>query len=161
LLVEVGRIGRAHGIRGAVAVHAITNVPERRFREGAAFVASGGPRHGETLLMVDVRADPKRWIVRFDGVDVREAAERLGGTVLLAEAFDDPDGDDWWVHDLIGAPVMTVSGEDCGRVTSVLANPASDLLELEGGALVPLTFTVDRRPDGTIVIDPPEGLFDL
>jgi len=47
-----------------------------------------------------------------------------------------------------------------GRVVSVEANPAHDLLVLDGGALVPMVFVVEQR-DGVVVIDPPEGLFDL
>ena len=70
-----------------------------------------------------------------------------------------------WVHELIGARVVDVSGAARGRVVAVVANPASDLLELDGGQLVPLRFVVggvDRDGDGAVVrIDPPEGLFDL
>jgi 16S rRNA processing protein RimM len=47
-----------------------------------------------------------------------------------------------------------------GRVTAVEANPAHDLLVLDGGALVPMVFVVEQR-DGVVVIDPPDGLFDL
>jgi 16S rRNA processing protein RimM len=78
--------------------------------------------------------------------------------VLAAEPLDDPD--ELWVHELVGATVVEVGGAERGRVESVLANPASDLLVLDSGALVPLTFVVERT-EGRIVIDPPEGLFDL
>ena len=88
----------------------------------------------------------------------REDADRLRGLLLRAEAVDDPD--EMWVHDLIGAEVVTVGGESVGRCTGVVANPASDLLELDSGALVPVTFVVDHTPD-RVTIDPPEGLFDL
>ena len=45
-------------------------------------------------------------------------------------------------------------------MTAVEANPAHDLLVLDSGALVPMVFVVEQR-DGVVVIDPPDGLFDL
>ena len=48
------------------------------------------------------------------------------------------------MHELIGSAVLDTAGAHLGTVTGVLANPASDLLELDGGALVPLRFVVDR-----------------
>jgi 16S rRNA processing protein RimM len=96
-----------------------------------------------------------RWIVSFAGVDSREDADELHGTVLSAEPVDDPEA--LWVHELIGAEVQTPDGRSWGKVTSVIDAPASDLLELEDGTLVPIVFLVDRRP-GQVVVDPPEGL---
>ena len=88
-----------------------------------------------------------------------EAAEQLREVVLRAEPIDDPDA--LWVDDLVGARVELVgSGDVVGQCVAVMANPASDLLELDSGALVPVVFIVERG-EGRIVIDPPEGLFDL
>ncbi len=96
-------------------------------------------------------------LVRFAGVDDREAAERMRGTVLFAPALEDPDA--LWVHELIGADVVDLDGNGHGRVVAVEANPASDLLVLEGGGLVPLHFLVETSP-GRLVVDPPAGLLD-
>ena len=61
----------------------------------------------------------------------------------------------------VGAGVVTASGGDAvGTCVAVGANPASDLLELDSGALVPVVFVVDRAA-GRVTIDPPEGLLDL
>jgi 16S rRNA processing protein RimM len=68
------------------------------------------------------------------------------------------------VHHLIGATVIEVNGIDRGRCVSVVANPASDLLELASGALVPVTFVTSVDVSGgvpLVTIDPPDGLFDL
>ena len=151
-LLEVGRITRPHGLRGEVIVELVTNRTERvepgtelRTPAGELFVIrQSTPHHG-------------RWIVTFDGVPDRDAAEALRGTVLCAEPLDDPDA--LWVHELIGSEVIDVGGTRHGRVTSVIANPASDLLELDGGALVPLRFVTSQSP-GLIVVDPPAGLLD-
>ncbi len=98
------------------------------------------------------------WLMRFVGVDTREQAEALRGTVLRGHPLDDEGA--WWVHELIGSEVFGVDGSLLGTVSGVLANPASDLLELDGGALVPLRFVVERSA-GRVVVDVPEGLFDL
>ena len=97
-------------------------------------------------------------MVKFREITSREQANDARGTALTADAIDDPDA--IWIHDLIGKPVVDTDGESLGTVESVLENPASDLLELGGGELIPLTFYVEQRDDGTIVVDPPEGLFD-
>jgi 16S rRNA processing protein RimM len=151
-LLEVGHVAKPHGLRGEVVVRLTTDRVER-LAPGSVLHADGGD-----LVVVASRPHQDRWIVAFDGVDAREAADRLRGTTLRAEPLDDPD--EVWVHDLVGATVMTVSGEDVGTCVSVVANPASDLLELDSGALVPIAFMVDAAP-GRVTIDPPEGLFDL
>jgi 16S rRNA processing protein RimM len=95
--------------------------------------------------------------VAFDGVTDRSAAEALQGVVLMAEPIDDPGA--LWVHDLVGAEVVDAGGTRLGTVAAVEANPASDLLVLDGGGLVPLTFLVSSSP-GRLVVDPPAGLLD-
>jgi ribosomal 30S subunit maturation factor RimM len=63
------------------------------------------------------------------------------------------------VHELIGSEVFDIEGAQVGTVRAVVANPVSDLLELEGGALVPLRFVVERSA-GRVVVDGPAGLLD-
>ena len=74
----------------------------------------------------------------FEGVDGREAADRLRGRPLYAALLDDPD--ELWVHELVGSAVVTVGGDAVGTCVSVVANPAADLLELDSGA-VPIVFS--------------------
>jgi 16S rRNA processing protein RimM len=150
-VLEVGRVARAHGIRGSVVVDLVTDRIER-LEPGSVLSSDEGD-----LTVVAARPFGSRWLVDFQGVADRSRAEQLAGRVLRAEAIDDPD--EWWVHDLVGCEVVEVDGTDRGRVVELLANPASDLLVLEGGALVPLTFVVDVAP-GRILVDVPAGLFD-
>jgi len=72
--------------------------------------------------------------------------------------LDDPD--ELWVHQLVGREVLEVDGTVRGRVVALEVNPASDLLVLDSGALVPLGFVVDTAAE-QVVVDAPEGLFDL
>jgi 16S rRNA processing protein RimM len=99
-------------------------------------------------------------LVGFEGVGTREAAEALAGATLRAEPLPEADAEGLWVHELIGTEVVGTDGENHGTVTAVEANPASDLLVLDSGALVPLRFVVSVEP-GKLTVDAPEGLFDL
>ena len=94
----------------------------------------------------------------FEGVRDRSAAEELRAAVLYAHSLDDPD--ELWVHELIGSRVFESDGTCRGRVEAVQANPASDILLLDSGALVPLTFVLSAS-EGRIEVDVPSGLFDL
>jgi 16S rRNA processing protein RimM len=79
--------------------------------------------------------------------------------VLFAEALEDPE--ELWVHQLIGSRLVDQAGVDRGRVVEVLANPASDLLELDSGALVPVRFVTGVVPGERVDVEVPDGLFDL
>jgi 16S rRNA processing protein RimM len=151
-LLEVGRITKPHGLRGEVVVK-LSSDRTARLDAGSTLTSTRGE-----LVVRAARSHQDRWIVAFDGCTTREHAEELRGLVLLAEAVDDPD--ELWVHRLVGAEVVTTAGETVGRCTGVIANPAADLIELDGGALVPVVFVVDHDAD-RVVIDPPDGLFDL
>lgn len=158
----VGRIGRAHGLRGEVAVRLTTEVTER-LDPGSRLLA--GDRE---LVVSSSRPHQDRWIVAFEGVNHRSAAEALLGLELRAEAVAG-DPEDLWIHEMVGAEVVELDGTARGRVESVEANPASDILVLTGGALVPLRFVIGwegGRPDASLsgprrlVVDAPVGLFD-
>jgi 16S rRNA processing protein RimM len=150
-MLEVGRIVKPHGLRGDVIVDLVTNRTERL---DPGTVLDGGDR---TFEVVRASQHKGRWIVTFHGVNSIEEAEALREVVLRAEPLDDPDA--LWVHELLGASVVERDGTARGTVTAVQANPASDLLVLDTGALVPLRFVVEHSP-GRVVVDAPEGLFD-
>jgi 16S rRNA processing protein RimM len=155
-VLEIGHVGRAHGIRGDVFLVLSTDRVER-----AAVGAELWIRDRWMRVTQSSHAGGK-FRVHLQGVDDRNASEALSGTKVFAEPLDDPDA--MWVHDLIGASVVETSGIDRGRCVSVVANPASDLLELDSGALVPMTFVTSVESSGgeqLITIDPPDGLFDL
>jgi len=151
-LLEVGRITKAHGIRGEVVVVLTTDRTER-LAPGSVLQTE---RRG-ALTVEAARPHQQAWLVQFEGVLDRNGAEDLRGTALLAEPLEDEDAD--WVHELIGATVVDVHGTTLGIVTAVEDNPAADLLVLDGGGLVPMTFVVDTAP-GTVTVDVPEGLLD-
>lgn len=154
MLLEVGRVDKAHGLRGEVVVSLITERTER-LAPGAVLVTDAGP-----LEVVASKPHQHRWIVRFAGVDGREAADELRGTVLRAEPMPDGDLEALWVHEVVGRRVVDQHGVDHGRVEALQANPASDLLVLASGALVPLRFVVAHDDPERLVVDVPAGLLD-
>jgi 16S rRNA processing protein RimM len=157
-LLEVGRCGKPHGVRGQITVR-LSSDRHERLSPGAQLWL------GDWFEVVSSALVPgsDRWVVAFAGVEDRTAAERLVNRVVWAEPVEDDDA--LWVHQIIGARVLTADGVDRGRCRSVIANPANDLLELESGVLIPVTFVTSVTDDGdatyTVVVDPPEGLFEL
>jgi len=153
-LLGVGRIVKPHGLRGEVILSLTTNRDERA-AVGSVLTAEDG----RTFEIVRSSPHRGRYIVMLEGVHGIEAAEALRDTPLLAPPIEDRDA--LWVHELIGSTVEDTTGTELGRVTGVHANPASDLLVLDGGGLIPLRFVTSSEPGVKVVVDLPDGLLDL
>jgi 16S rRNA processing protein RimM len=130
--VAVGRIARAHGVHGEVAVQSLTERPER-FESGSRLRLEDG----RTLTVEETRSHQHRLLVKFAEVLDRTAAETLRGQILLAPAPEHPPGAGWWVHQVVGVEVFTEEGRSLGRIREVLANPANDVWVTERGAMIP------------------------
>ncbi len=159
-LLEVGAVVRPHGIRGECIVTLVTDRLERlqpgSRLEGRPQCPVGGAPAPLELEVLASKPHQGRFIVSFAGVTDRNGAELLRDLRLFAEPIAG-DADTWFVHELIGCELRDPAGAPLGRVVAVEANPASDLLVLENGALVPLRFVVERR-QGMLVVDAPDGL---
>ncbi|MCW2943081.1 MAG: rRNA processing protein RimM, partial [Actinomycetia bacterium] len=121
----VGRIGRAHGVRGEVTIDVRTDDPTARFVEGGSFATPKGE-----LVIEQVRWHSGRLLLRFEGMRDRDDAEALRGTMLVVDSADIPptgDPDEFHDHELIGLAVVTVSGEEVGVVHEI-RHSAQDLL---------------------------------
>ncbi len=151
-LLEVGRVSRVHGLRGDLIINFTTD----RLAERTA-VGSRLDIGGRSYSVVSARPYQQHWMVHLDGVDGRNEAELLRGKVVRAERIEDADA--LFVHELIGERVVDQHGADHGPVRAVLANPASDLLELADGRLVPMVFVLGHA-DGVISVEVPPGLLD-
>ncbi len=165
----VGRIGKPHGVRGEVTVDVRTDDPDARFAAGSSLRTDPAERGPLTVTAVHPRSGGL--VLAFEGVGSREAAEALRGTVLVVDSADLPEieeADEWYDHQLVGLAAFDPAGAALGEVADVVHAPASDLLvvrDTDGREhLVPfvreLVPAVDV-PGGRVVVDPPEGLFDL
>ena len=144
-LLEIGRIAEApRAAAGEVAGDADHHRDVARLDPGFGACT---PRDRRAWSCVARRAATShRWIVTFAGVDTREQAEALAGVVLSAAPKAEADDGD--PRRAVGPRAgrarrwSTPTGVERGPVVAVVANPASDLLELASGALVPLRFVV-------------------
>ena len=167
-MVVVGRIGRAHGLRGEVVVNPSTDFPELRFRSGSRLFAALGGGVVE-LRVAGARFQRGRPIVGFDGVSDIDGAERLAGVELrVPEAELAPlPPDTFYEHDLVGCRVETVDGRHVGAVRGVEAASGAARLIVDAAGVevdVPLVDAICVRVEPsarTIVVDPPAGLLDL
>jgi 16S rRNA processing protein RimM len=165
----VGRIARAHGIRGQVIVNADTDFPEERFQAGSTlFVQRGGQT--EPMTVTSVRFHRERPVIGLQGVDTMSDAEALAGLELRVPRSTLtalPEGT-FYRHDLIGCKVETTEGRPVGVVTDVEGTIGGSRLVVDGGSageiLVPLAAAICTAIDPAakrIVIDPPDGLIAL
>lgn len=123
--LAVGRITRAHGVGGEVAVLPLSQVQER-FEPGSRLSLEGSVR---TLVVASVRPHRSRLLVSFEGVEDRNEAETLAGRYLFVpveEAPPLPEGE-YWPHQLAGCEVVSESGRVLGRVREVLLGQANDV----------------------------------
>jgi 16S rRNA processing protein RimM len=162
--VVVGRIGRAHGLKGEVFVEPRTDEPGRRFATGQVLKTAGG-----LLTVSSSRTHSGKLVLRFEEIDGRDAAEAARGTELTClvdpdELPDDPE--EFYDHQLVGLRVETTDGEVVGELERVQHGTAQDLLIIrtpEREVLFPFVSAFVPEVDvrgGRIVIDDQPGLLD-
>lgn len=172
--LRVGRLVKAHGLKGAIKIELYTDDPEGRFVPGATFtlqVPESSPWHGKPLTVREFRFMNSHPVAFFEGVDDRTTAEELIRAILWIDqdATETPTEDDaWFDHQLVGLDVVR-DGEVIGRVIRVEHLPAQDLLIVKTAAapteevLVPFVKAIVPEVDlagGRVVVTPPVGLFE-
>lgn len=166
MLLTVARIGRAHGLRGEVALDLRTDDPGTRLAVGTVLPTE--PADAGPLTVAGTRVLQGRWHVAFAEITDRTAAEGLRGVELVVEVDEDAAADDedaWYPHELAGLRAEHVDGRVLGEITGLEHLPAHDALVLRepDGArtLVPFVraiVPVVDVPGGRVVLDPPGGL---
>lgn len=170
----MGRIGKAHGLRGDVTIDVRTDEPELRFTTGAQFRAERPhgptPQAGEgslsSLTLTSTRWHSSVLLARFAEIPDRNAAEAARGLLLFVGRADDDrpaDPEEFYDHQLIGLAAVDVGGRPLGVVTAVSHGSAQDLLTIstpEGrSALVPfvaaLVPEVDVEAKRIVIADRP------
>jgi 16S rRNA processing protein RimM len=168
--LRVGRLTKAHGLKGAIKLELYTDAPERRFVPGAVFslqVPTTSPWHGKSLELIELKWYNGNPVAFFKDVADRTVAESLIKAILWIE--QDPtevEDDAWFDHQLIGLAVLR-DGIRVGTVARVDHLPAQDLLAVSTAdgdeVLVPFVKAIVPAVDvagGTVTVTPPLGLFE-
>ena len=166
-MAVVGRIARAHGIRGQVIVNPETDFPDERFQPGAElFITRDG--RVDTLTVTTARFHRERPVIGIAGVETMNDAEALAGQELrvpVDRLAALPPGT-FYRHDLIGCQVETRDGRAVGLVRDVEGTLTGSRLVVDGTSgevLIPLVSPICPLIDPAakrIVIDPPDGLIE-
>jgi len=169
--LRVGRLVKAHGLKGALKLELYTDDPDGRFTTGAVFtlqVPDSSTWFGKTVTVREFRWMNSHPVVFFDGVDDREGAESLVRAILWIDEDADAavaEDDAWYDHQLVGLDVVR-DGARIGRVVRVDHLPAQDLLIIshdDREVLVPFVKAIVPEVDiaaGRVVITPPPGLIE-
>jgi 16S rRNA processing protein RimM len=158
--LNVGRIGRAHGILGEATIEVRTDLAEERFAVGAQLETDS---HG-VLIVVSTRVHNGILLLGFNGISDRNSVEKLRDVLLYSEVDIDELGfeeDDYHVLQLVGCKAYLVDGDLLGEVTEVLNLPGQDVLSIKtesGEVLIPfvhqLVPVVDIKAKRMTVIPP-------
>ncbi|MDQ2697528.1 MAG: ribosome maturation factor RimM [Actinomycetota bacterium] len=169
--LRVGRLVKAHGLKGAIKLELYTDDPEGRFVPGATFtlqVPESSPWHGKPLTVREFRWMNSHPVAFFEGVEDRDAAEALIRAILWVDedaAASPAEEDAWFDHQLVGLDVVR-DDTVVGRVARVDHLPAQDLLIVkvrDEEVLVPFVKAIVPEVDiagGRLIVTPPAGLFE-
>jgi 16S rRNA processing protein RimM len=131
--VIVGEITRAHGIRGGMWVRPMTDSLERGLALTEVFLVRGAEERVARVESVEI-VNGDRWLVRFAGINNREAAEAMHGWsvgIVAAESPALPDGV-FYVRELVGREVSTEDGRVLGTLTEVIPTGSNDVYTISG-----------------------------
>ncbi|WP_447949832.1 ribosome maturation factor RimM [Microbacterium aurum] len=170
--LRVGRLVKAHGLKGALKLELYTDDPDGRFVPGAVFtlqVPESSPWHGKTVTVREFRWMNSHPVVFFDEVEDRTAAESIVRAILWIDQDESAPAEDdaWYDHQLTGLDVFR-DGASVGRVIRVDHLPAQDLLVVrptgtDDEVLVPFVAAIVPQVDiaaGRVIVTPPAGLFE-
>jgi 16S rRNA processing protein RimM len=145
-LIEVGRLGAAHGVRGWLRVQSFTDPPQRLFEWRCWRLQPQGDDHSgasREVKLTESRPQGNGWIAKLDGIDERDAASRLAGLMVLVERAELPptQGREFYRADLVGFEVKNVDGVLLGVVEHFVDTPGNAVMVIRGAReyLVPVT----------------------
>jgi len=168
--LRVGRLLKAHGLKGAIKLELYTDSPNERFVPGSEFelqVPESSPWFGKSVKLKELRWYNQAPVVFLEGVEDRTGAESLIKAILLVDQDIEvePTDDAWYDLQLVGLKVIR-DDKEIGKVVRVDHFPAQDILAIQTAELeVLLPFAKALVPevnvkDGFIRITPPGGLFE-
>ena len=148
MLLVVGRIGRAHGVRGEVTVEVRTDSPDERFKIGQ--ILKTDPESNGPLIIESIRNNSGTLLLSFKNFNDRSAVEKLRNTLILADvdpSQSNTSENDFHISQIVGAKVVDRNGKTLGLVKDVLSLPAQDTLVVDSdGAEVLVPFVKSYVP---------------
>ncbi|HID70644.1 MAG TPA: 16S rRNA processing protein RimM [Desulfobacterales bacterium] len=165
--ILIGKVTKAHGIKGELKLIAFSGQPESITRHEALILVSRQGQLTPALNVVRSRAGNRNVIVQFEGVSNRNDAEKLSGYGVLLHKKDLPalGDDEFYLYELEGLQVLTEEKEVIGNVESFFSNGMQDILVVRDGKkefLIPLIPGLIReRNESRMIIAPPPGLLDI
>ena len=169
--IVVGRIVGAHGIKGVLRIHPLTDYPERFLdMEALHLETPGKPPRELDVLEISSHDGKKQYLVSVSGITTREEADALRGyvvTVSPEERVPLADGE-YWIDSLIGLDVVDAESDThLGKIEDVLQTGSNDVYQVRtpDGALkmVPAIAQIVQSIDpdaGCMKIVVMEGLWD-
>lgn len=168
--LRVGRLTKAHGLKGAIKIELYTDDPDRRFVPGARFelqVPEASPWFGKSIELAELKWFNSHPVAFFKDVNDRTTAETLIKGILLTvqDPAEEPEENAWYDYQLVGLKVLR-DGKEVGKIARLEHLPAQDLLVVEtdnGEVLVPFVGAIVPTVDldkGFVVVTPPLGLFE-
>jgi 16S rRNA processing protein RimM len=161
-LIEVGRLGAAHGVRGWLRVQSYTDPPQRLFEWPSWQLQSANGATREVKLL-ESRAQGNGWVARLEGVEERDGASRLTGQMILVEheALPPAEGREHYRDDLVGFEVKNLEGALLGVVDHFIDTPGNAVMVIKGERerLVPVTREHLRsvnKDARSLIVDWPE-----
>lgn len=168
--IIVGRFRKPHGLKGDCTLFPLTDTPETVFTPGREVwvVDLGGEMLAGPLTLERSRSYHRAWLVKFAGIDNRDALDPFRGQFLGVpqEALSPLADDEVYLHELDGFSVRLADGTPLGLVSAVYEMPAGLMIEVQGPKrefLLPykkeFVQQVDRA-ERRLVVTPPEGLIE-
>jgi 16S rRNA processing protein RimM len=168
--VVVGRLRKPHGLKGECTLFPLTDDPETIFAPGRelSVVNLAGETVAGPLTIEQSRSYHREWLVKFAGVDSRDALEPFRAHFLgvPAEALGPLAEDEVYLHELDGFSVRLADETPLGLVSAVYELPAGIMIEVQGPKrefLLPYKKEFVQQVDRAgrrLVVTPPEGLLE-
>lgn len=165
--ILLGKITKAHGLRGEVKIFSYSGHPENIGTYGELVLVDGSGTLSAPVTVRRSRVQGKIAIVQLESINSRNEAEGIEGRgILLPKTFlPDPGDDEYYWHQYEGKLVVDINSTVIGRIKALFNNGAHDVLVVESDGqeiLIPVTKEIVVKEDKEkLIVDPPPGLLEL
>lgn len=165
--IQLGRVGKAHGLRGEVKITCFSEQPENVAEYKRFYLMTPQGEISKGLSLIKSRVQGKGAIVQFEAINSRQQAETLlGATILIAKSeLPEITENKFYYYQFHGKRVVTLEGCNLGIVKKIFDNGAQDILVVETGQdeiFIPVIKTIlVKETEEELIVDLPPGLLEL